>query len=126
MHPVPGAEHAEEHRQEKEKPGIKRPGQPTISVLESWEQESCQHGERRHTVNGTPGGTEGVSCETRRGGGHTDMPGGWRHTISLLEAREGRSWRSRQGQQQKMTRETSVLGMSRRESPCPEPWQCLY
>lgn len=50
---MPGAEHAGNHCQKKEKPGIKRAEQPTISVLESWEQESCERGERRHTVNGT-------------------------------------------------------------------------
>lgn len=115
---MPGAEHAEKHHREKEKPGIKQAEQPTISVLESWEQESCERGERRHTVNGTPRGDRaGGSCETRRGGGRTDMPGGWRRTTALLEAREGRSWQRGQGEQQKMTRETSALG----RSGSPEP-----
>lgn len=29
------------------------------------------------------------------------MPGGWRHTISLLQAREGKSWQHRQREWQK-------------------------
>lgn len=46
---MPGAQHAGKHCQEKGKPGIKQAEQPTISVLESWEQESCKRGERRET-----------------------------------------------------------------------------
>lgn len=43
--PIPGAEHAGKHCQEREKPGTKPAEQsraelPTISVLEPWEQES--------------------------------------------------------------------------------------
>lgn len=48
--------------------------------------------------------------EREGGGGHTDMLGGWRRTISLLEAKEGRSWQHGQGEWHKTTWETSGLG----------------
>lgn len=98
---VPGAEHAEKHRQKENRASSRQSSLPSqCSSPGNGNPASVGRGDTPSTAP-RAGMEGGVLCETRREGEHTDMPGGWRRTISLLEAREGRSWQHGQGKRQK-------------------------